>query len=516
MGWHVRARRRHDSSEGNTTGSSSSQDSDDESTASSHDHYRHEKNDKRDADDSAEEDTESEGDDSDEAHHHRHRRKKRIETIWLAVGGAVLLLALVVGIVFATKSSSASFSAGSSSPTGGSIVDGSGGSDGGDSPTTGLATDSTDSPASSDSPSSGSASASAPASPGSPASSAGSSQGSSKSSPATPAASQPAGGGGPYKLVTTYAGTAFFDGWTFWDTAGSSCIQRMHVQFALSGTMRSLVDVGSQGQVTYLGSSTAADNKLISTSAKSAIMRVDNTTKLGSGAPRNSIRIHSKDAVKINSLIVADILHMPTGCATWPAWWSNGPNWPAGGEIDIVEQVHEATVNQYTLHVNDSGCKRASSPDITGTAVAANDDCNAHNKGNTGCSYSETASNSYGAPFNKAGGGVFATLFSSDAISVWFWSHGGSDLPKNIASGAPDMSTWGKPSATWPKSSCDIGKYFQDQTLIFDTTLCGDWAGAVWPSECSAKAPTCADYVADPTHFNDAWWEVASIKVYSI
>ncbi|BGP24545.1 hypothetical protein JCM10295v2_003463 [Rhodotorula toruloides] len=227
---------------------------------------------------------------------------------------------------------------------------------------------------------------------------------------------------------------------------------------------------------------------------------------------------------------------MPTGCATW---WSNGPNWPAGGEIDIVEQVHEATVNQYTLHVNDSGCKRAGSPNITGKAVAANDDCNAHNKGNIGCSYSETAPNSFGAPFNKAGGGVFATLFSSDAVSIWFWSHGGSDLPNNIASGAPDMSSWGKPSATWPKSSCDIGKYFQDQTLIFgeiatgsarrganeltlrtaitpDTTLCGDWAGAVWPSECSSQAPTCADYVADPTHFDEAWWEVASVKVYSI
>ncbi|BGP02661.1 hypothetical protein JCM10021v2_006381 [Rhodotorula toruloides] len=380
--------------------------------------------------------------------------------------------------------------------------------------------DPTGSPALSDGSSSGSPSATAPASRGSPAPSAGSSQGSSKSTAATPAASQPAGGGGPYKLVTTYAGNTFFDGWTFWDTADPT-----------------------HGQVTYLSSTAATSNKLISTSAKSAIMRVDNTTKLASGAPRNSIRIDSKDAVKINSLIVADILHMPTGCATWPgafpffasqsfrpspfsstdslkhghsAWWSNGPNWPAGGEIDIVEQVHEATVNQYTLHVNDSGCKRASSPDITGTAVAANDDCNAHNKGNTGCSYSETASNSYGAPFNKAGGGVFATLFSSDAISVWFWSHGGTDLPKNIASGAPDMSTWGKPSATWPKSSCDIGKYFQDQTLIFDTTLCGDWAGAVWPSECSSKAPTCADYVADPTHFNDAWWEVASIKVYSI
>ncbi|GAA6029976.1 hypothetical protein NBRC10512_003669 [Rhodotorula toruloides] len=487
MGRHARARRRDDSSDGDSTGSSSSHDSDDESTASSHDHLRREKGDKRDTDDSDEEDTVSEAsssDDSDDVHHHRHRRKKRTEITWLGVGGAVLLLALVVGIVFATKSSSAgSPSASSSSPAGGSSDSGAGGAGGGDNPTTDLATDPTGSPVLQDIPSSGSASATAtaPASSGSPAASAGPSQGSSKSSAATPAASQPAGGGGPYKLVTTYAGTTFFDGWTFWDTADPT-----------------------HGQVTYLSSSAATSNKLISTSAKSAVMRVDNTTKLASGAPRNSIRLHSKDAVKINSLIIADILHMPTGCATW---WSNGPNWPAGGEIDIVEQVHEATVNQYTLHVNDSDCKRASSPDITGTAVAANDDCNAHTKGNTGCSYSETASNSYGAPFNKAGGGVFATLFSSDAISIWFWSHGGTDLPKNIASGAPDMSTWGKPSARWPKSSCDIGKYFQDH---------GDWAGAVWPSECSAKAPTCADYVADPTHFNDAWWEVASIKVYSI
>uniref|UniRef100_A0A0K3CSI1 BY PROTMAP: gi/647400965/emb/CDR46855.1/ RHTO0S13e02586g1_1 [Rhodosporidium toruloides] n=1 Tax=Rhodotorula toruloides TaxID=5286 RepID=A0A0K3CSI1_RHOTO len=428
MGWHARARRRHDSSEGDSTGSSSSHDSGDESTASSHDRFRREKGEKRDTDDSAEEDTESE-----------------VSSV------SVFLLALVVGIVFATKSFSAgSSSAGSSSPTGGSSDSGSGSIGGGDNPTTELAMDPTGSPALSDGSSSGSPSATAPASRGSPAPSAGSSQGSSKSTAATPAASQPAGGGGPYKLVTTYAGNTFFDGWTFWDTAEV------------------------QGQVTYLSSTAATSNKLISTSAKSAIMR----------SARNSIRIDSKDAVKINSLIVADILHMPTGCA-----------------------IHEATVNQYTLHVNDSGCKRASSPDITGTAVAANDDCNAHNKGNTGCSYSETASNSYGAPFNKAGGGVFATLFSSDAISVWFWSHGGTDLPKNIASGAPDMSTWGKPSATWPKSSCDIGKYFQDH---------GDWAGAVWPSECSSKAPTCADYVADPTHFNDAWWEVASIKVYSI
>lgn len=134
---------------------------------------------------------------------------------------------------------------------------------------------------------------------------------------------------------------------------------------------------------------------------------------------------------------------------------------------DIIEGVHNDEVNQLTLHTKDSGCKLDSKPDITGKPVPANTDCNAHNNGNTGCSWAETASASYGEKFTAAGGGVLATLFSEDAISIWFWSHGGTTLPDNIAKGAPDMSTWGKPSATWTKAACDIPKYFQDQYASF-------------------------------------------------
>lgn len=42
-------------------------------------------------------------------------------------------------------------------------------------------------------------------------------------------------------------------------------------------------------------------------------------------------------------LFIYDVAHMPTGCGLWPSIWMVGPNWPAGGEIDIIEGVHAIT-----------------------------------------------------------------------------------------------------------------------------------------------------------------------------
>lgn len=46
---------------------------------------------------------------------------------------------------------------------------------------------------------------------------------------------------------------------------------------------------------------------------------------------------------------------MPQGCGTWPAVWELGPDWPADGEIDIVEGVNDVVPNQSTLHTS-PGC----------------------------------------------------------------------------------------------------------------------------------------------------------------
>ncbi|GAA5875601.1 hypothetical protein JCM1840_003273 [Sporobolomyces johnsonii] len=462
---------------------------------------------------SSESESTSSDDDDDRDARRRHRRgrekeqRKRIEVI---AGLGVCAICVALALMYALRGSSSSASGGTTGSTGsrgstGSTA-GSGTSGGG-----GSGSGSGSGPSSGGSASGTSTSSSALSSSNPPSSTGGGgSSGSSGSATATSTASAAdASNTGPYKLVQDMSGTGFFDSWTFWNTTDPTHV-RWESFVRLRETMLTMEPVL---RVDYLGRDAAQSAGLISATATSAIMKVDNTTTLASGANRNSIRIASNTAMDINSLVIADIIAMPWGCATW---WMNGPNWPDGGGDDVIEGVSLQTANQISLHTSDSGCKQATNPNITGKAVAANDDCNANDNGNAGCSYTETASSSYGEAFNNAGGGVLVTSFTTAAISVWFWSR--ADIPDNIKSGSPDNSTWGKPTATWPSSSCDISKYFGAQTLIFDTTLCGDWAGtaSVWAEYCSAAASTCSDYVADPTHFDTAYWEVGYVRVYTL
>lgn len=95
----------------------------------------------------------------------------------------------------------------------------------------------------------------------------------------------------------------------------------------------------TNGFVDYVSESTASSGGLISTSASSVYMGVDHTNVVTSG--RSSVRLTSTASYNAGSLIILDLEHMPGGiCGTWPAFWMVGPNWPNGGEIDIIEGVH--------------------------------------------------------------------------------------------------------------------------------------------------------------------------------
>ncbi|KAG8992833.1 hypothetical protein FRB93_002155 [Tulasnella sp. JGI-2019a] len=318
-----------------------------------------------------------------------------------------------------------------------------------------------------------------------------------------------------FSVEDKYAGDSFFDGFDFETFADPT-----------------------HGNVNYVSQSQALDNKLAYVQDDGvAVMKVDNTSTVQSGGNRDSVRITSKKSYS-TGLFVLDVASMPTGCATWPAFWLVGPNWPAGGEIDILEGVNENVNAQYTLHTN-PGCnldtsfeksaskrKRSSFTGkarhtrramnnaksalaFTGTILTSN--CDATSNSNTGCGVRDPSDQSYGAPLNAAGGGVFATLLDSTGVAIWFFTR--SSIPKDLTSGKPQPTGWGSPRAFWSSTSCPSSTYFRSQQIVINTTLCGDWAGAAYSS--SGCPGTCADRVANPKNFDNAQWKINSVIVYS-
>ncbi|OSD05800.1 glycoside hydrolase family 16 protein [Trametes coccinea BRFM310] len=304
----------------------------------------------------------------------------------------------------------------------------------------------------------------------------------------------------PWKLFQSYQGETFFDGWDFWN-----------------------FDDPTHGNVQYVDRNTANSSGLIEINSDGhAIMRVETTGQVSGN--RKSVRI-TTTATYTGALVLLDAVHMPTGCGTWPAFWSNGPNWPAGGEIDIVEGVNDNSNNQATIHTS-HGCTIPSSSSsvlkISGNVVGGTN-CAAAETGNAGCGMTATQDNTYGVGFNNNGGGVYAMQWVDSGISVWFFPR--NSIPSDITSGAPQPSGWGTPMANWPATNCNPSQFFSDHSAIFDTTLCGDWAGNVWndagspgqEQSCAQRTgvSTCADFVQNHgSSFADAYWEVNYVKIY--
>lgn len=302
-----------------------------------------------------------------------------------------------------------------------------------------------------------------------------------------------------YTLIDRFDGEHFFDGFEFWPHPDPT-----------------------HGNVEFVDHDEAFQTGLADIKNGVAIMRVDNKNWIPEGGNRKSVRVHSKKSYG-QSLFIMDVKSMPYGCGTWPAMWMNGPEWPKGGEVDILEGVHDQTDgNRYTLHTS-PGChldaslssaniKPASKPVsnafFTGRVLAT--DCNAKINDNTGCGIQDPAPESYGKALNDAGGAVFATLIAPDGVSIWRF--GRREIPSDISSLNPNPNNWGPPKARWGSSSCPSEDFFTDQTIIFDITLCGDWAGATYGQ--SSCPGTCAQRVMDPKNFDNAKWEVNSVAIY--
>ncbi|KAG8779182.1 hypothetical protein FRC12_024596 [Ceratobasidium sp. 428] len=300
-----------------------------------------------------------------------------------------------------------------------------------------------------------------------------------------------------YSIAQDFSGAKFFDGWTF--TNGN--------------------DAKNYGNVAYLPKDAAmAQNLAYVNPAGNAIIKVDNTTV---GNPddmafgRASVKMNTTQPFNKGSLVIMDAIHFPYGCSVWPAYWSQGSPedaWPTYGEIDIVENVNLAPVNQMALHTA-QGCTLDPSTQVTGKIIS--NDCYNNTNGNQGCIV-QMPENSYGEAFARNGGGVYALEWSSIGKGIQAWFFPRNAIPADMTSEHPDPSTWGTPTAAWPESGCNSSKYFGPQTLIFDISICGAWAGepTVFQSTCPNQG-SCVDLVRNPANFNNAYFEVSYVRIYS-
>ncbi|KAF9004222.1 concanavalin A-like lectin/glucanase domain-containing protein [Cyathus striatus] len=295
-----------------------------------------------------------------------------------------------------------------------------------------------------------------------------------------------------------HIGPTFFDDWDFYG----------------------LYDNTTWGNVTYQDRANATSQHLAYINeAGNAIVRVDNTTNIAD-APlihRDSVRITSRDAYGVGTVLIIDALHIPYGCSVWPSFWTfgTGKEWPDSGEIDIIEAINLMTHNQIALHTI-PGCMLTAPPDqYTGTML--NDDCSQ----DRGCIVAENKPNSYGEGFNQAGGGVFATQIDETGVFVWFWSR--PDIPDDIknaySNSTIDVTTWGRPTAAYPTNGCNINEFFTPQKMVLLITLCGVWAGAGdnYSNTCQTPTNSCVrDNIIGPgsPKFDQAYWEVRYIRTY--
>ncbi|TWU79109.1 hypothetical protein ED733_008763 [Metarhizium rileyi] len=258
------------------------------------------------------------------------------------------------------------------------------------------------------------------------------------------------------------------------------------------------------------------------------VLKVDTDNVLPNNSTgRDSVRLESKAQLN-KGLMIARFSHLPqTQCGAWPAFWTFGSNWPYEGEIDIIERWNRVDKSSSVFHmgnVTEYGECKINDEDQNGLVRSRNCD-NGFEDGVTqwqgqGCAVDHLDGPQPGA------GGVYALEWTEEFIKIFSWHT--DRAPKNLDSGSPDTSTWGKPVHHLKKNSCNIDKIFRNQRIVFNIALCGNpvdreytWNTAGMSCQKNmALLPTefpqdCRAYVnKNPEHFEGVYWKIKDIRIF--
>ncbi|KAG8759579.1 hypothetical protein FRC14_005608 [Serendipita sp. 396] len=307
-----------------------------------------------------------------------------------------------------------------------------------------------------------------------------------------------------YDLLKTYAGDGFFNEWNFMDDW----------------------DHWTLGDIQYVPQSAAGNLTGVNPNSGGVIIRMDDFTTVAWDGKRNSIRLEGKQIFNsTNAVLVFDVLHVPIGCSVWGALWSKSAvsQWPEGGEVDIMEAVNKMPTNQMALHTDTACTVPRDNPGQTGTPNGNFLDCQIQRNADgtysntAGCAVLDSNPASY-QDFASNQGGVWVTEYSAQAIKIWFFSR--PNVPDALKSAnSLDTTTLGTPTALFAQSAtCDMAKALRPQHMVITLTACGSWAGLNDTIQATCGPLTtksCYEqYLHDPNNYHDAYFEIASVKIF--
>ncbi|KAK0547676.1 hypothetical protein OC846_004764 [Tilletia horrida] len=279
-------------------------------------------------------------------------------------------------------------------------------------------------------------------------------------------------------------------------------------------------DDPSKGMVRYIGMDDARRKGLVNTDNGLIYMALSRRRTNGK---YETIRPSTKMTFT-EGLVIINVKHMPAACGGWPAIFTVAKDgtWPEKGEIDIAEGVHFYRSNKMSIHTN-PGCHMedwAMSKMLGDLGSESSKNCAAWETQDKGCAV-QSSLDDFGISINQNGGGTYMMAWTEDqGIAVYHSAR----VPADVASGRPDVSRWGKPTAYFPASSCTPSQFFSQHAVTITNTYGGTWAGndQVWHWKATMDQ-SCAertghnsfwDYFHTGADLSQAYWSIQNIQIW--
>jgi len=254
---------------------------------------------------------------------------------------------------------------------------------------------------------------------------------------------------------------------------------------------------GNHGAAHFVGSlEEAKEHDVVEAKKDRAIMRTGKKSTYD--FKRMTSKISTSKSWK-HFLAVVKFNHVPWGCGVWPAFFTlgEGAEWPAGGEMDILEYANDG--GSMTSFHTSKECKLDASevnkykPLFDQNAAYNGEQYNCLTKYCDTCTSLGCAPNTLPLLTGEQWAnrpGSFAMQRTKEFTKIFFIPAG--QEPSDLLSDKPEPEEWTRWLIAYYPFAASKGcpnpdEIMAPQKFIFQIAFCGDWASKIWGSTGSCK-----------------------------